>query len=236
MSKAVILQPQFFPWVGVFEQIKLADVYLHLDDVQIPQGRSFISRVQIKSLGGVEWLTLPIQRGEKTICDVKIDYSQNWRSRHLHLLKRAYGGAPYWDDLQAIVLPIYESDPIYLSELNSRAIQAISGYFRLSTKFMSSSDFPTATKSSEKLVELLSKLQANIYITGHGAKNYLDHELFERHGIRVEYMLYEKKPYPQLNGPFTPFVSILDLIANCGREGAKWLVSGTTYWKDFQNG
>ena len=44
-------------------------------------------------------------------------------------------------------------------------------------------------------------------------------------------MAYEKRPYPQLHGEFTPFVTVLDLIANLGRDGRRQIVSGTTNWR-----
>ena len=51
----------FFPWVGLFEQIRLANVFVHYDDVQLPQGRSFTTRVQLKAPTGVHWLTMPVK-------------------------------------------------------------------------------------------------------------------------------------------------------------------------------
>ena len=51
----VISQPMFFPWIGMFEQIKAADVFLHYDDVQMPQGRSFISRDVFRVWVGEDW-------------------------------------------------------------------------------------------------------------------------------------------------------------------------------------
>jgi hypothetical protein len=71
------------------------------------------------------------------------------------------------------------------------------------------------------------------YITGHGASQYLDHALFERERVLVSYMNYRKHPYPQLHGEFTPFVSVLDLIANQGQSGKDCICSGTRNWKDF---
>ena len=60
-------------------------------------------------------------------------------------------------------------------------------------------------------------------------------ESFEAAGVRVEYLDYEKREYPQLHGAFMPFVSALDLAANCGRTNAmrEVIASGTVYWKDF---
>ena len=73
------------------------------------------------------------------------------------------------------------------------------------------------------------------YITGHGARNYLDHTLFENAGIAVDYMRYEYIPYPQLHGPFTPYVTSLDLIANCGKRGSAIIRSTAVDWRQFVN-
>ena len=70
-------------------------------------------------------------------------------------------------------------------------------------------------------------------MTGHGARNYLNHELFERNGVKVQYMDYLRSLYPQAHGTFTPYVSILDLIANTGRDGRQYINSGTKPWQEF---
>ena len=48
VKTVVVLQPQFFPWRGVFEQIRLADEFVHLDDAQFQKG-GFTNRVQLKT-------------------------------------------------------------------------------------------------------------------------------------------------------------------------------------------
>jgi hypothetical protein len=67
-----------------------------------------------------------------------------------------------------------------------------------------------------------------------GALNYLDHSLFEQNGIQVEYMNYLKTRYPQDFGEFNPYVSILDLIANQGKEGINVINSSTINWKELK--
>ena len=52
----------FLPWIGLFEQIRLADVFVHYDDVQMPRGRSFVQRVQIKTPRGQQWLSAQIDK------------------------------------------------------------------------------------------------------------------------------------------------------------------------------
>ncbi|MAY06598.1 MAG: hypothetical protein CMO72_05475 [Verrucomicrobiales bacterium] len=48
-------------------------------------------------------------------------------------------------------------------------------------------------------------------------------------------MDYEKRKYSQLHGEFTPFVSALDLLANCGQAGRDVIAPRTVCWKDFTN-
>ena len=60
--KAVISQPMYFPWVGMFEQVRLCDIFVYYNDVQFSKG-SFTNRVQIKAPNneGFKWLTVPLK-------------------------------------------------------------------------------------------------------------------------------------------------------------------------------
>ena len=58
--KVVITQPMFFPWAGLLEQLRMADIIVYYDDVQFSKG-SFTNRVQIKTPFGKKWLTVPLK-------------------------------------------------------------------------------------------------------------------------------------------------------------------------------
>lgn len=232
-KKVVILQPQYFPWGGVFEQVANADVFVHYDDVQFPQGRSFCHRVQVKTDRGIAWMSVPVGRGGLvSINQTLIDYTQPWQRKHIGLLRQSLAQAPFRDDALELAEEIFGQVWNSISELNIATIEATAAYFGMKTKFMRSSEMDIGGSSTKRLADICAKLDTQVYITGHGAKNYIDYEVFEKLNIRVEYMEYLKKPYPQLHGDFTPYVTILDLIANCGREGINYLSSGSVYWKD----
>jgi hypothetical protein len=86
---------------------------------------------------------------------------------------------------------------------------------------------------SQRVLDIVHAVGGTIYITGHGARNYLDHEAFEESGIKVHYMHYERSPYPQLWGEFTPFLTSLDLLANLGRDGQYQIASASVPWREF---
>lgn len=233
-TKAVILQPQYFPWGGVFEQVANADIFVHYDDVQFPQGRSFCHRVQVKTEGDVTWMSVPVLRnGLGPINQTEIDYTQPWQRKHIGLLRQSFSKCPFRNNAISIADSVFGQAWGSISELNIAAIEMIAAYFGMKTKFMRSSQMGIGGSSTQRLADICEQLGATTYITGHGAKNYIDYDVFETRGIRVEYMDYQKSPYPQLYGDFTPYVTILDLIANCGRDGVRHLKSGSVYWKDL---
>jgi len=91
-----ISQPMFLPWIGLFEQIALSDVYIHYDDVQMPIGRSFMSRVQIKSPQGQVWLTAKINRRSSSKLINAVNYLpiNEWKAEHFNLLCENYSKSP----------------------------------------------------------------------------------------------------------------------------------------------
>jgi hypothetical protein len=232
---AVISQSMYFPWVGLFEQIRRADIFIHYDDVQYARG--FYNRVQLKTANGSKWLTVPLReqhRGQH-IDQVLIDDRIDWRTQHRNMLEQAYLKAPHKDEMLSLVDQVFSKEYLVLADLARESILSLANYFGLieGREFGSSSQMGVAGVSSKRLHDLCLAAGASVYVTGHGARNYLDHELFDKSRIRVEYMKYRMNPYPQLHGEFTPYVTALDLIANCGKERIDVICSETIFWKDF---
>lgn len=227
----------YFPWIGIFEQMLLADVFVHYDDVQYPQGRSFISRVKIAKSPNTMWLTVPVKKQDKVnINQTTIDYSQSWQGKHLKSLTHFYAKAPFREDVLQLVEDVFLFNDSDLACLNIRAVEAVAEYFSIKTQFLRSSTLATLGTSSDKLISIVKATGGSQYITGHGAKNYLQHEQFEQNGISVEYMNYENKAYQQWDSTFISHMSILDLIAYKGVSGIENIRSNTIHWREFING
>lgn len=232
----VISQPMLFPWLGLFEQLRLADVFVVYDDVQFSRG-SFTNRVQVKSPDGIQWLTIPLLHRslEQKINEVQFNTQSPWRRKHLEMLNNLYARAPFKSEMVELVRHVYEQSFESLHDLVAESMISAASYFNLleGKHLVYSSQLGIAGTSSQRVLAIAQALGSDVYITGHGARHYLDHNLFEKAGVRVEYMNYRRTPYPQLYGNFNPHVSILDLIANCGKQGIQYIHSTTTYWKDF---
>jgi hypothetical protein len=235
MTKVVISQPMYFPWVGLLEQIRLADVFIHYSDVQYVRG--FFNRVQIKTVRGSDWLTVPLrdQHRGQLISEVEIDERLDWRSKQRETLRQSYRKTPYLNDVLSIFDDVVSAHVSNLADLSISSVMALAEYFDLTSncRFHDSRDLGICGSSSQRLLDLTIKVGGATYITGHGARNYLNHEIFENAGITVQYINYQLVDYPQIHGAFTPYVSALDLVANCGPQGSEVIRSTTMPWREF---
>jgi hypothetical protein len=229
----VILQPQFFPWRGVFEQIRLCDEFMFLDDVQYQKG-GFVNRVQIKTAQGSQWLTVPVLRAGSLpmIREVGVDYRSGWREKHLKTLQAAYARAPFVREMCALVNDVYAERPETIAQLDIAATRRCAAELGLRPEVTISSATPVGGTQTVRLVELLTPRATTTYVTGRGALDYLDEPLLASHGIDVRVMAYKRTPYRQRHGAFDPHVSILDTLANLGPDAAATLDSPAIPWRE----
>ena len=232
----VISQPMFLPWVGLFEQLRLSDVFVHYDDVQMPGKGNFVNRVQVKTAHGIKWLTIPVKHVKGTplkINEVEIRNDLNWRKEHVTVISANYANAPHYGILDELLGELYRPAFALMGDFCIHCFETVARFFGIHKTFIKSSALQIDGQSSERVVAIVKHLQGTNYISGLGALKYINYDLFEQNGIALRYMDYQKKPYPQLYGEFTPYVSIIDLIANCGKNGVAYICSNAIYWKEY---
>ena len=94
----VILQPGYLPWLGFFDQMRRADVFVHYDDVQFDK-HGWRNRNRVKGpWAEPHWLTVPVRhRGWPNLQDVEIDNRGPWARKHVATLAHFYASAPFLD-------------------------------------------------------------------------------------------------------------------------------------------
>ena len=88
--------------------------------------------------------------------------------------------------------------------------------FSIKTKIVCSSEFGFNSKSTERLVEIVDALGGDEYLSGPMGKNYLDHSLFIKKGIKVLYQDFKHPIYKQYYKGFIPNMSAIDALFNTG--------------------
>ena len=222
MSTVVVLQPGYLPWLGFFDQMRRADVFIYYDDVQYDK-HGWRNRNRIKTQGGPIWLTVPVRHSglgfPKTI-DVEIDGRTPWARKHVTSIRQAYARAPFIDRYMPELEELLQRKWERLVDLDIACADMIAGWLGLAPRIERSSALGIDGQQSDRLVRICQHFGASTYLSGDAASDYLDVPLFARHGIAVEWQHFVHPTYRQLHGAFTPYMSALDIVLNAGDEAA----------------
>lgn len=217
----VILQPSYIPWRGYFDQISRADIFVFYDDVQYDK-HGWRNRNQIRTAHGREWLTIPVHSHDViekslSINQVEIDWSKPWNAAHWKALTFAYGRAPYFRNYAPLLESFYQRHDVFLADFTIDLTVALAKEIGiLHTRFMRSSEMDLTGRKTDRLLQVLTRLGADHYISGPSARNYIEEEKLTSAGITLEFMDYNYPEYPQLHQPFDPNLCILDLLFMTG--------------------
>jgi len=222
-----ILQSNYIPWKGYFDIINMVDEFVFHDDLQYTKN-DWRNRNLIKTEKGPTWLTIPCGMNEKRlICEVQLP-DRKWQKKHWLKIEKYYRKSKYWLLYKDFFADIYLKNKWNsLSELNQALIRSIShDILSIKTVFRDSREFNLVESRAERVMELIKKTNATIYLSGPSAKNYLKEKDFSSAGITLQWMDYSNYfEYPQLFPPFNHKVSIIDLIFNVGDRAKEYMKS-----------
>jgi len=225
VTTLTVLQPGYLPWLGFFDQMRKADVFVLYDDVQFDK-HGWRNRNRIKCKHGLQWLTVPVQQhGKPRITDVEVDRTKQWTEKHVKTIRQCYAGAPCLEPYIAELEEVLTQPWRLLADLDVAVIELLASWLGVETNVVRSSELDVPGGRSERLVALCRHFAADRYRSGEAARAYLDVELFEREGIEVEWQNLNHPVYPQQHGEFVSHLSALDLILNCGEKSSAVLAA-----------
>ena len=226
-----IHQPNFLPWLGYFDKILKSDVFIFLDDVQVPKkGASWSNRSQILIGGRPQWITAPISRtkGLQRLNEVEINVPK-WQKKIEETIRMAYSRAPYFDETMSVLMAAFSFDTQRLSDWNRNTVHIILKHLgKPLPEIRLSSNLGVQGVSTQRLCELVKSVDGTIYLSGNGSLGYLEESLFEKSNITLTFQEFRQTAYPQLNTVEPhPGLSIVDALMMNGSEViAGWLTVG----------
>ena len=222
-------QPLYLPYLGHFEKIAKSDIFVYLDTVSYSKW-NWYNRNKIRTSTGWLWLAVPVlTRGKhnQLLNEVKIDNSQKWRKMHLKAIEMAYSKAPFFDSYIDFFRETYKKEWEYLSDLNEHFIRFFMKELGIDTKFVKGSELPFELEGekSDRVLDLCKKMKADVFIFGKDGETYAKVEDFENSDIKIVFQNYKHPEYPQIHGEFIPYMSVIDLLFNCGSKSLEILTS-----------
>jgi hypothetical protein len=217
-------QPQYLPWLGYFDKIDRADVFVLLDTVQYKKNE-WQNRNRIKTADGWQWLTVPVTyKFPQRINEVVINNRDRWQHQHRQAILSNYRKAPCWERLvpflEEILTPTWE----YLAPLNIFVVRRLAVILGIATPLYVASELPVFPEDpDERLIAIVKHFGADTYLAGSGGRDYMDLDRYAQSGIEVLFQEYHHPVYEQQFGAFEPFMSVLDLLFNHGQESLKIL-------------
>lgn len=223
-----IHQPNYLPWLGYFHKISAVDTFVFFDNVQMPIGKSFVSRNRIKTPQGAHWLTVPTHRDSdgRPIAETGIQPG-NWPRKHLMTIRTAYAGSPWLEPLLDALQREFGTGEGTIADLNIRLVRMCVGFMGLTAvKFLRATEMGLESNGAESVYEILERAGAKTYVTGAGAgtQRTINEDVLANRGIEVRYLPGAYPPYTQRHGAFIENLSILDALLNCGPENTKTLI------------
>ena len=221
-------QPVYLPWLGLFHKIAISDAFCYFDDVQYLV-KDWNNRNKIKTSSGDMWLTVPVlTKGyrEKPIRSIEINNSIDWRKKHWQSIYLNYKKTPYFKNYADSFEHVYKSEWNYLADLNEHMLKWFLRELGIEVKYYKASELNFEGYKSALVLDMCKKLGADIYIFGALGKDYAEEERFNKEGVDVYFQGYKHPIYPQLHGDFLPYMSIIDLLFNCGDKSLEILMDG----------
>jgi len=223
--KVAIHQPNYLPYIGFFQKMALADIFVILDTVQFSRD-SYTQRTKIRTKNGSMWLTIPIERkyNFKPIMDVLLPNNAKWIKKHKMSIIANYSKCEHFD--RQFIEKYYSVKTNRLQEFNEFGIFYLKKALGIKTEVIRASelDIPSKLKSTELLVEIVKRVGGDVYISGVGGKRYLNEKKFTENKIKVIYFKFVPFEYSQRWNGFEPYMSSIDLLFNMGKKKSRELL------------
>ncbi len=217
-----INQPAYLPWLGYFHRIAVSDVHIVLDHVQIDHNTKtqFANRNKIRTCDGWTWITVPINTkglsGQLQLDKITIANNTPWAKKHWTAIRMNYGRASYFAEHAEAFRGFFETEWTLLREIVNHSTEYLLNALGIKTKILFSSQLGIGGSKDELVLNLCRAVGGTIYLSGPFGRDYLREERFADHGIRVVYHDYRHPVYKQAYPGFEPFMSVVDLLFNCG--------------------
>jgi WbqC-like protein family len=232
MTIVAIHQPNFFPWLGWFDKLARADLFILLDSVPLQlTGGNYTNRVQVLVGGEPKWVTMPLARGSaarSVIASAAIADDHKWRRKLSMTIRQGYARARHFDDVMPVLTPLLENPASELCDYNIPALMALSHHLSLDpARFKRASELPGEGSSTALLASLVRAVGGSAYLTGGGA-SYQEDQVLAEAGLKVIRQSFQPVPYEQVGAQnFAPGLSVIDAVMNMGFQETSLMLKGS---------
>lgn len=215
MKSIAIMQPYFLPYIGYFQLIAAVDKFVVFDDVNFIN-RGWINKNRLLLNGVAHTFTVPLRAASQNrlICEIELDDDQGWREKFLRTIRQAYGKAPCYAKVSALLESLINYPSIRLDEFLLNSIREVVRYLALEVEIVSTSRiYKNANlKGQERILDICRQERANIYINPIGGVDLYDRASFLKQDLSLYFLHSRPIGYSQGKGEHVAWLSIMDVL------------------------
>ncbi len=214
MKSLAVMQPYFLPYVGYFQLINAADLFIVYDNIKYTK-KGWINRNRFLLNGRDAVFSIPLKKDSDSLDIRDREISADFKkSKLLNQLREAYRRSPYFERTFPLVERIVLEKETNLFKFILNSIRETCESLAIGTEIVVSSslriDHSLAGKT--KVLALCRHVGADVYINAIAGQELYSKEDFSAHGIDLKFLKTKPFEYRQLGDKFVPWLSIIDVM------------------------
>lgn len=211
-----MMQPYVFPYLGYFQLIAAADVFVLSDDLQYIRS-GWVNRNRILDKNEARMITFPLKRdrfelgiNQRQLCDNFNDEAE----RLIKVIIHNYSRAPYFAHVMPLLERLIRFPDHNLALYIEHSIRALCAYLHIETPMHRASDLKMAglLDKQDRVIETAKLFGATLYINPIGGTALYDQEYFAQHDLALRFIKMNDIAYRQYRRPFVSNLSIIDVL------------------------
>ncbi|MCX7735855.1 MAG: WbqC family protein [Candidatus Kapabacteria bacterium] len=225
-------QPQYLPYIGLFNKIAKSDIFLFTDNVQFLK-ESWQSRTIIKSpKDEILYLSINVKtknRSTQLIKDVEVA-DLKWQKKHIQTIKQNYSKTQYFDEIFPILEKYYINEIKFLIDITIPLLIEMINLLKINVNIDYCSNLQIDGSKTTALIQKCIKTNSDTYLAGQGGKNYIDIQEFKKNNLNILFNNFVHPVYKQTGQKFLEGMAIIDLFFNEGIENSRKI-----FWDNINN-
>ncbi len=219
------MQPYLFPYIGYFQLLNAVDTFVVLDNVNFIK-KGWINRNRILTKNGITPINLPVKKMSQNR-QIMQHYFHELNSNFTKLMSTcttSYSKNPYLGNLVNVLNEHISINETQVASFLTYSLQVLTKQLNINTKIIRASELKINDNAlgQDRIISICKILKANQYINLSGGTELYDSKSFREADIELKFLSSNLNPYNQYQyEKFTPYMSILDLIANCTEKEIK---------------
>lgn len=212
--KLAIMQPYFLPYIGYFQLMAAADLFVVYDNIKYTK-KGWINRNRLLLNGTDTLFSIPLSKDSDALDIRERRIAADFRrDKLLNQIAAAYRRAPCFAEVFPLAERIVNAEESNLFVFLNQALVHTCAHLGIDTEIRASSTIPIdhTLKGQDKVLALCAATGATHYINPPGGVELYSREAFRDKGLELSFLRPLPLEYGQFGAPFVPWLSILDVM------------------------